>query len=354
MKKEDVENDDSVFKQFANIPRFSSRQVESIAGLSAGFATTIITHPLDIIKIRLQLAHTVVAKDAKDASAAATSKHNKPFQSIVNIIRQINQDARSLAKQASLRSNSVSLRQSVGVNYLIQYYRGLAPNLIGNVSAWGCYFALYAEFKDYINTSNLTIDYFASSSLAGITTSILTNPIWVLKTRIIAKGKNDEGAYKSIIDGIRTMVRNEGIASFWKGSIPSMFQVFQASLQITIYDHLKNYLYKTRAPTEAVPDPVVDGAAAASLSTTQYLYTSATSKIISTLIMYPTQVVKSRLQNNSQSRHTSIMQVVRNLYFHEGGVAAFYKGLSANIVRVVPATCITFVVYEHVKRILID
>lgn len=336
MNKHDV--DHHHFKQ-ATTPRFSSRQIESIAGLCAGFATTIITHPLDIIKIRLQLSHTITKEG---------NTKGRPFQSVLDIIRQINQDARSQAKQFSLQSTTHSLRKFIGVNYLIQYYRGLAPNLIGNISAWGCYFALYAEFKSHIHTSNLTINYFTSSSLAGITTSILTNPIWVLKTRIIAKSTNESGAYRSVWDGIRTMIRDESIASFWKGSIPSMFQVFQASLQITIYDHLKNYIFKKKPNTEGDFTAV-----APHLSTAQYLYTSATSKIISTLVMYPTQVIKSRLQNSHQS-NTTIVQVIRNLYFKEGGFLAFYKGLSANIIRVVPATCITFVVYEHVKRILIE
>jgi solute carrier family 25 folate transporter 32 len=34
------------------------------------------------------------------------------------------------------------------------------------------------------------------------------------------------------------------------------------------------------------------------------------------------------------------------------GPSAFYRGLVANIVRVMPATCITFVVYENVSRLL--
>lgn len=341
-------------KQTSTAPRFSSRQVESIAGLCAGFATTIITHPLDIIKIRLQLSNTAAHHNGTTSS--------KPFQSVLYIIRQINHDARYQAQKQQQRNprGASFLRKSVGVNYLIQYYRGITPNLIGNISAWGCYFALYAEFKNHIHTLNLTINYFASSSMAGILTSILTNPIWVLKTRIIAKPTNEAGAYKSISDGIRTMVRNEGVTSFWKGSIPSMFQVFQASLQITIYDHLKNYIFKNRLVSSgqkldfgALEGGDGNGVVASHLSTTQYLYTSALSKIISTLVMYPTQVIKSRLQNSHQSS-TTILQVTRNLYFNEGGLRAFYKGLSANIVRVVPATCITFVVYEHVKRILTE
>ena len=71
-----------------------------IAGLSAGFCTTIVTHPLDVIKIRLQL-----------------SEHS----SLVSTIR--------------------SLHGS--------YYRGIMPNLIGNISAWGLYFSLYGEFKNH-------------------------------------------------------------------------------------------------------------------------------------------------------------------------------------------------------------
>ncbi|KAI5970730.1 FLX1 [Candida margitis] len=353
----------------ATSSRLSSRQIESIAGLCAGFTTTIITHPLDIIKIRLQLSHA-----SKESHSNKTIQTNKrPFQSVFNVIRQINQDA-TLSSMPYYLKLGTRKHFPLGINYLVQYYRGLSPNLIGNISAWGCYFALYAEFKNHIHTPNLTLNYFASSSLAGVVTSILTNPIWVLKTRIIAKPTNEQGAYKSLFDGIRTMVHNEGIGSFWKGSIPSMFQVLQASLQITIYDHLKNYIFKhrvvngeqttptnttntttttTTTTTAATATATATATAPRHLSTTQYLYTSALSKIISTLVMYPTQVVKSRLQN-SQKSHTSIMQVIQTLYFNEGGITAFYKGLSANIIRVVPATCITFVVYEHVKRILIE
>ncbi|KAL6450468.1 FLX1 Mitochondrial FAD carrier protein FLX1 [Candida maltosa Xu316] len=258
----------------------SSREIETISGLAAGFSTTIVTHPLDVIKIRLQVSP----------------------------------------------NSSKNIKVS---NYLSQYYRGLAPNLVGNISAWGIYFALYAEFKNKIHTDNSTVNYFSSSVLAGISTSLLTNPIWVLKTRILGSSKNETNAYKSAADGIKKMLKTEGISSFWKGSIPSLFSVFQASLQITIYDHMKNHL---------------------SHGTKEYLYTSATSKIISMLVMYPTQVVRARLQYS----HTpsTIVSVIRELYAKEGGIKAFYKGIGANILRVLPATCVTFVVYEKVKKFL--
>ena len=247
-----------------------------IAGLSAGFCTTIVTHPLDVIKIRLQL-----------------SEHS----SLVSTIR--------------------SLHGS--------YYRGIMPNLIGNISAWGLYFSLYGEFKKIIDIHNPSINYFSASVMAGLSTSIITNPIWVLKTRIL--GSNE---YKSMLDGIKQMLNKEGILSFWKGTIPSLFQVFQASLQITIYDNIKQHFN--------IHDDLTT------------LYASATSKIISTLIMYPTQVVRARLQNSHKK--STISTVVRELLYSDRRLTSFYRGLSANIIRVVPATCITFVVYEKVKRAL--
>lgn len=36
------------------------------------------------------------------------------------------------------------------------------------------------------------------------------------------------------------------------------------------------------------------------------------------------------------------------------GVAGYYKGIVPNLIRVVPQTGITFVVYEHLHRFLID
>ncbi|KAI5949559.1 FLX1 [Candida jiufengensis] len=316
--------------------KFSSRQVEILSGLAAGFTTTILTHPLDVLKIRLQLDHNRVGMKSK------------PFQSVINIIKQLNTDAQS---STYINFKHQKFKTPFPINYLSQYYRGLIPNLIGNISAWGLYFTLYAEFKKDLNLSNKSMNYFLSSTLAGISTSILTNPIWVLKTRILSSSKNSKNAYKSVIDGIKQMLFQEGILSFWKGCLPSMVQVFQASLQFTIYDNMKNYIIKNQQ--------LDNNKNQLGLSNWQYLYISATSKIISTLIFYPTQVIKSRLQNFKQNDHNrqykiTINKIIKQLYLKEGGISAFYKGLSTNIIRVLPATCITFVVYENVKKFLID
>lgn len=293
----------------------SNRQIEAVSGLCAGFSTTMVTHPLDLVKVRLQLS---------------PEKSRVPFDLLRDVVGRINE----LARARCGRSPSRLFLYTIG-----EYYRGISPNLLGNIAGWGLYFTLYAEFKSHLATPQARpIDYFASSALAGVATSVLTNPIWVLKTRILGLVRTDARAYKLVLDGVRQILAHEGVASFWKGTIPSMFGVLQASLQFTLYDHMKGWTARRRGPEH------LDAA----LSTAQYIYISAASKIASSMVMYPTQVVRARLQNHHGGRQT-IASVVRHLWTAEGGVRAFYKGVSANMLRVVPATCVTLVVYENVR-----
>lgn len=308
---------------------FSRRQVEIISGLAAGFSTTIVMHPLDLIKIRLQLSPEI---------------STQRFKSLIDVISKINSSATADFNQYKREYHSSGIKSAILSRYkfphtILQYYRGIGPNIGGNIAAWSLYFTLYAEFKRLIDFSNHTANYFTSSTAAGVATGLLTSPIWVLKTRILGTARNDTGAYKSVADGVKRMLQKEGVLGFWKGAIPGLFQVLQASLQFTFYDHFKLYqLSKKPSNTDR-------------LSTGEYLGASAASKIVSTIIMYPSQVIKSRLQN-SITEYKSIVTVCKEIWHNEGHWRGFYKGVGTNMLRVVPATCITFVSYETVKDVI--
>lgn len=109
-----------------------------VAGLAAGGATTLVMHPLDLIKVRLQVDE---------------GKHG--FGYITNLVK---------------RTDSL--------------YRGIGPNLLGNTISWGLYFVLYNELVDRFVRDQDARQYMACAMTAGTTTSALTNPIWVLKTRM--------------------------------------------------------------------------------------------------------------------------------------------------------------------------
>lgn len=220
-------------------------------------------------------------------------------------------------------------------------YRGLITNVVGNSTSWALYFYFYAHTKDLFRNSHPTkpeqpltsLDYFLASGLAGVATAVLTNPIWVIKSRILSTGANVPGAYTSMLHGIRTILRTEGPRGFWHGLIPSLFGISHGAVQFSAYEKLKDYRRRSHGE----------------LSNTDYLVLSGTAKVVAGTVTYPYQVVRVRLQGyEAGRRYGGLADVVGQTWKREG-VRGFYKGLGPSIVRVLPSTCVTFLVYENVK-----
>ena len=65
--------------------------------------------------------------------------------------------------------------------------------------------------------------HIASAVIAGVTVSSVTNPIWVVKTRVQLQTRDGAAApkYTSSFDCARKMFREEGLRSFYKGLMAS-------------------------------------------------------------------------------------------------------------------------------------
>jgi solute carrier family 25 folate transporter 32 len=83
---------------------------------------------------------------------------------------------------------------------------------------------------------------------------MLTNPIWVVKTRVFATGKNDPAAFRGLwgrfdcffasapadeVDGLRTIYRAEGTRGLYKGSLLALVGVSNGSIQFATYEEIK-------------------------------------------------------------------------------------------------------------------
>lgn len=72
-------------------------------------------------------------------------------------------------------------------------------------------------------------------------------------------------------------------------------------------------------------------------------------------VVYPLNVVRTRLQTQGTSMHratyTGIWDVTTKTIQREG-YRGLYKGLTPNLLKVAPALSITWVVYENSKRVL--
>lgn len=291
--------------------RISPEAVETIAGLTAGLASTVIVHPLDIIKTRMQLD---------------TSAHP-----LLNSSRSVLRD----------------ILRNEGPTRIAALYRGLTPNLVGNSSGWALYFLWYKQGQDlvryvkgYSNDQPMTnIDYLTASIGAGGLSAILTNPIWVIKTRMVSTSSATEGAYPSMIAGFTSIWKMEGFRGYFHGLTPALFGVSHGALYFLAYENIKKW---QRAKNGGD-----------TLSNTDTIIGSALSKVFAGTLTYPSQVVRSRLQTYDPSakvitKSPGLVQIITALWKNEGFLG-FYKGLVPNLARVVPSTCVTFLVYENTK-----
>ena len=307
-------------RQQTTTATLSPSLVESCAGFSAGVVSTLAVHPFDIVKTRLQIEQ---------------NERSRPGGSW-RVIRRIAAEGTS----------------SSGTGVVQSFYRGLVPNMLGNSISWALYFMWYGNVKDVIRAARArtspstklgkqelrSSDYFLASGIAGILTAVLTNPIWVIKTRMLSTARNAPGAYKSTIQGTISLYRDEGIRGFYRGLLPSLFGVSHGAIQFMAYEQLKNHwALSYRAGTKD------------RLTNFDFLGLSAASKMFAGSITYPYQVVRSRLQTyDAGVKYKGAWDVVVQVLRREG-VQGFYKGLGPNIVRVLPSTCVTFLVYENTK-----
>ncbi|KAF9921829.1 hypothetical protein FBU30_008109 [Linnemannia zychae] len=334
---------------------------QALAGFTGGAVSTICLHPLDLIKTRFQVN---ASKSAPKLGGTLRS-----FQQIF--------------KTEGFRHG---------------LYRGLTPNFAGATVSWGLYFYLYAGIKGRMTVDPQTgrlgpTQHMVASMLGGALTAAVTNPFWVIKTRMCTTKRTDPGAYRSLIGGLTSLVKTEGVQGLYRGFIPALFGVTHGAVQFMAYEQLKywrqevkkkrwekQFLEEIRGKTNV---PISDSAAGIqssemtgvsmdaktfeklresrllekkhdweTLSTVEYLCMAASSKVMATVATYPYQVLRSRLQMmrspQNTVEYTGVMDCIRKIKKTEG-LLGFYKGVAPNVIRVLPGTCITFLVYETVS-----
>jgi len=293
-------------------PSFLSgvRYEHLLAGVSGGVISTCVLHPLDLLKIRFA----------------------------------VNEDQWRLSRSSrpSYLPTAVKIVRAEGVRGL---YQGLTPNVIGAGSAWGFYFLFYNAFKSSLqggDTSHqLTAGHhLVAASASGVVTLSLTNPVWVVKTRLCLQTKA-KAQYSGFSDALAKIARQEGLRGLYSGFVPGLFGVSHGAVQFMAYEEMKNRYHNYRHQDITTK-----------LATAEYLSFAALSKLVAAFITYPYQVVRTRLQN-TETKYSGSLHCINKIYTQEG-VSGFYKGLTPNLLRVVPATMITFVVYENLSHYLLN
>ena len=164
-----------------------------------------------------------------------------------------------------------------------------------------------------------------------------TNPIWVIKTRMLSTSSIHPGAYSSVASGARDIFQSEGLRGFYRGLIPSLAGVSHGALQFMVYEKLKLSTKRRKQTDLSAPD---------------FLVLSGLAKVFAGSVTYPYQVIRARLQMyDSGEIYNGAKDVIVKIWRQEG-IKGYYKGLAPNLLRVLPGTWVTFLVYEKTRLYL--
>ncbi|XP_009105386.1 nicotinamide adenine dinucleotide transporter 2, mitochondrial isoform X1 [Brassica rapa] len=282
------------------------------AGAAAGAIAATFVCPLDVIKTRLQV-HGL--PETRRGSVIITSLGN-------------------ILKKEGVRG----------------MYRGLSPTIIVLLPNWAVYFSVYGKLKDLLQSSDGKLSIGANmvaAGGAGASTSIATNPLWVVKTRLMTQGmRPDVIPYKSMLSAFSRIFREEGFRGLYSGVIPSLVGVSHVAIQFPVYEKIKQYMAK-------VGDKSVD-----QLSPGEVAVASSISKVIASVSTYPHEVVRSKLQEqgqvrNAKAKYSGVIDCAKKVFRNEG-VPGFYRGCATNLLRTTPSAVITFTSYEMIHRFLVQ
>ncbi|KAI8549094.1 hypothetical protein RHMOL_Rhmol07G0324000 [Rhododendron molle] len=368
----------------------SNAVVNGLAGAGGGIIAQIITYPLQTVNTRQQTER--VAKES------GRSPHPTP--------------------PAAGGGTLVQILQVVRTEGWGGLYSGLKPSLFGTAASQGIYYYFYQVFKNKAEAIAVArrkkgrgdgtvgmLSWLVVAAFAGSLNVLLTNPIWVLVTRMqthtqaekkIMEAKREAllletsesnfmgstlqdklaqldstkpRAYRTL-HAAREVYNEAGIIGFWKGIIPTLIMVCNPSIQFMIYESSLKHLRAKRASSKKVTSNV---------SALEVFLLGAVAKLGATVSTYPLLVVKMFCQvyfdyfvsDNCAVKASSkagnwwkhLIKIFRSWdagtldaimkMFRYEGLPCFYKGMSTKIVQSVLAASVLFMVKEELVKALV-
>lgn len=280
-----------------------------IAGALAGLMCTITCSPFDVAKVRVQVQGSL-----------GKIKYHGSFFSISKLIY----------KEEGYKG----------------FFKGIGPALCTVPLFWAIYWSSYDTFKEKLEVHlphNPHLKNTLAAIGAGATGDVLTNPLWVIRTRIQAQALHIDisNQNNSAFSIIRKIYLEEGVLAFYRGLGASFLGLIHVAIQFPLYEYLKTVAREQRQQEELVPIDVICA--------------SIFSKLVASSISYPHEVLRARLQDQrcKQSDAYGVLALARRIVRDEG-MLALWTGIRINIFRMIPATISTFVSYEYINRWLLN
>ena len=277
----------------------------------------LVCHPLDTIKVRMQLSRR---------QRTAGTKRRGFIKTGMEIARK---------------------ETPLGL------YKGLGAVLTGIVPKMAIRFTSYEWYKQMLAGKDGQVKgsaNFMAGLAAGVTEAVaVVTPMEVVKIRLQAQHHSmadplDVPKYRNAAHACLMVLREEGVGALWRGvSLTALRQGTNQAANFTAYTELKAYLQNNSA------DPT------APLSTPTTMGIGLISGAVGPFCNAPIDTIKTRLQRMpAEPGQTALgrIQTIASQLLKQEGARAFWMGITPRVARVAPGQAVTFAVYEYLKGVL--
>jgi len=280
-------------------------------GSIASAAAAVLTNPVEVVKIRLQLQGELMKE------GTYTKKYNGMLHGLWRVGRT--EGIRGLQK-------------------------GLPASIAHQVTQNGVRFGCYPILKDKVNSvigPGLATNLIAGAG-AGIIGAFCGSPAFMIKIRLQAQCKDGVGVgqqhhYKGFLDAAYRIATEKGIAGLFHGYKTACVRTAVGSAsQLTTYDTMKASVIKHGGYSPS--DVKV------------HFIASAMSGVAITAAMNPFDVLITRCYNNPNMKDTSNVFIAFRDIIATEGPKGLYKGATGLFMRMTPHTIFTFIFLEQIKE----
>ena len=170
-----------------------------------------------------------------------------------------------------------------------------------------------------------------AGALAGMTGTAITHPLDTIRLRLALPNHG----YSGIGNAFYSVATKEGLGALYKGLIPTLAGIAPyAAINFASYDMAKKMYYGEHGKQDPISNLFVGGA----------------SGTFSATVCYPLDTIRRRMQMKGKT-YNGMGDAFVTIWRKEG-MRGFFKGWSANTLKVVPQNSIRFVSYEMLKTLL--
>lgn len=304
-----------------------------IASIVAGCST----HPLDLIKVRMQLqGETHLANHIPSLRPAFAFQSPSSAAAAINIT----------PPRVGPISVGARIVQSEGVAAL---FSGVSATVLRqtlySTTRMGLYDVLKQKWSDPHTNNMPLVRKIAAGLIAGGVGAAVGNPADVAMVRMQADGRlptSQRRNYRGVIDAITRMSKQEGIGSLWRGSSLTVNRaMIVTASQLASYDQIKESILEKGLMRDGLGTHVTASFAAG---------------FVAAVASNPVDVIKTRVMNmrveqGTAPPYTGALDCALKTVRAEGPVA-LYKGFIPTISRQGPFTVVLFVTLEQIRKVL--